>query len=442
MPHTGAFIGDALGLRCGSFDLERGVRGFRLRVGRRRVAAARRLRARAHRGRGDVEPHHRSRRPRHRHPVRRRCRRGGARAHRRARRASSAWDLGCDGSAAGLIEIPAGGGRPPASTETVAARGHYMKMQGQEVFRRAVRAVVDSSTDHARTARASRSTTSRGSSPTRRTCGSSRRPPSVSASARNAPSRTSSATATRRRRRSRSRCSRRSRTAACTTAISYSAREWAPASRGAARSSAGGSDQPRREASRGGKLRPNVSRSSPARRGASAERSRSRSPRAGHPVGFCYGSDADGALETQTRRRGRGRRRPIAVQSRRRRPRRGRRRVRRGRSRVRPGHDPREQCGDHARRPRRAHVGRAVARRDRHEPHRRVQHDPPGDAGHDARALRPHRQRRVRSRTERPSRPGQLRRRESRPIGPLAKHRPRARIHGTSPATWSRPGLS
>jgi len=55
------------------------------------------------------------------------------------------WDLGCDGAAAGLIEIPAGGGRTPVSAETLAARGQYMKMQGQEVFRRAVRAVVESS---------------------------------------------------------------------------------------------------------------------------------------------------------------------------------------------------------------------------------------------------------------------------------------------------------
>jgi 3-oxoacyl-[acyl-carrier-protein] synthase-3 len=56
------------------------------------------------------------------------------------------WDLGCDGSAATLIHIPAGGGRTPASATTVAERGHFMKMQGQEVFRRAVRAMLDSST--------------------------------------------------------------------------------------------------------------------------------------------------------------------------------------------------------------------------------------------------------------------------------------------------------
>jgi len=57
-----------------------------------------------------------------------------------------AWDLGCDGSAAGLLEVPAGGSRMPTSAATVADRQHYMKMSGQEVFRRAVRAVVESTT--------------------------------------------------------------------------------------------------------------------------------------------------------------------------------------------------------------------------------------------------------------------------------------------------------
>jgi 3-oxoacyl-[acyl-carrier-protein] synthase-3 len=55
-----------------------------------------------------------------------------------------AWDLGCDGSAAGLLAIPAGGSRRPTTAETVAAGDHWLKMEGQEVFRRAVRAVVES----------------------------------------------------------------------------------------------------------------------------------------------------------------------------------------------------------------------------------------------------------------------------------------------------------
>jgi 3-oxoacyl-[acyl-carrier-protein] synthase-3 len=57
-----------------------------------------------------------------------------------------AWDLGCDGSAAGLLEIPAGGSRMPTSAETVAHGDHYLKMAGPEVFRRAVRIVVESAT--------------------------------------------------------------------------------------------------------------------------------------------------------------------------------------------------------------------------------------------------------------------------------------------------------
>jgi 3-oxoacyl-[acyl-carrier-protein] synthase III len=41
-----------------------------------------------------------------------------------------AWDLGCDGSASGILAIPAG--------------AHFIQMEGQEVFRRAVRAVIAS----------------------------------------------------------------------------------------------------------------------------------------------------------------------------------------------------------------------------------------------------------------------------------------------------------
>jgi 3-oxoacyl-[acyl-carrier-protein] synthase-3 len=55
-----------------------------------------------------------------------------------------AWDLGCDGSAAHLLTVAAGGSRLPTSAETVAAGQHFLRMQGQEVFRRAVRAIVDS----------------------------------------------------------------------------------------------------------------------------------------------------------------------------------------------------------------------------------------------------------------------------------------------------------
>jgi 3-oxoacyl-[acyl-carrier-protein] synthase-3 len=54
------------------------------------------------------------------------------------------WELGCDGSAAGLLEIPSGGSRQPTTPETVANREHFMRRNGPAVFRRAIRIVVDS----------------------------------------------------------------------------------------------------------------------------------------------------------------------------------------------------------------------------------------------------------------------------------------------------------
>jgi 3-oxoacyl-[acyl-carrier-protein] synthase-3 len=53
--------------------------------------------------------------------------------------------LGNDGEGAGYLTIPAGGSRLPTSAETVAKRLHYLKMVGSEVFKFAVRAMVDSS---------------------------------------------------------------------------------------------------------------------------------------------------------------------------------------------------------------------------------------------------------------------------------------------------------
>jgi 3-oxoacyl-[acyl-carrier-protein] synthase III len=55
-----------------------------------------------------------------------------------------AWDLGCDGSAAELIQMRGGGSRMPTSAATVAAGEHWVRMDGAEVFRRAVRSVVAS----------------------------------------------------------------------------------------------------------------------------------------------------------------------------------------------------------------------------------------------------------------------------------------------------------
>jgi 3-oxoacyl-[acyl-carrier-protein] synthase-3 len=48
-----------------------------------------------------------------------------------------------DGALAELLHIPSGGTRDPASPETCARRGHYIKMKGDGVFKYAVRAMED-----------------------------------------------------------------------------------------------------------------------------------------------------------------------------------------------------------------------------------------------------------------------------------------------------------
>ncbi len=47
--------------------------------------------------------------------------------------------LGSDGSSSGILYMPGGGCRIPASGESVAARHHFLKMNGREVFKIAVR---------------------------------------------------------------------------------------------------------------------------------------------------------------------------------------------------------------------------------------------------------------------------------------------------------------
>jgi len=46
--------------------------------------------------------------------------------------------LGCDGSKVGILNLPAGGSRNPATSETVRNRQHFLKMQGNELFKIAV----------------------------------------------------------------------------------------------------------------------------------------------------------------------------------------------------------------------------------------------------------------------------------------------------------------
>lgn len=48
------------------------------------------------------------------------------------------FDLGCDGSLAGILCVPAGGARRPATPDSVREGAHYMAMNGREVYRHAV----------------------------------------------------------------------------------------------------------------------------------------------------------------------------------------------------------------------------------------------------------------------------------------------------------------
>lgn len=51
--------------------------------------------------------------------------------------------LGSDGDQADIVSIPAGGSRQPTSNATVAAKGHYLKMQGREARAFAEKALPD-----------------------------------------------------------------------------------------------------------------------------------------------------------------------------------------------------------------------------------------------------------------------------------------------------------
>jgi len=145
IPHTGAFVGDGLGLRCASFDINVGCAGFIYEL----VTGAALLQA----GNLDhvlvigCETLSRIVDPRDRGTCIS-CGDGAAAVVLAPTTDDGpgilGWDLGCDGSATGLVGLPAGGSRLPASQDTIDEGLHFLKMQGQELFRRAVRVVVES----------------------------------------------------------------------------------------------------------------------------------------------------------------------------------------------------------------------------------------------------------------------------------------------------------
>ncbi|MCF8564399.1 ketoacyl-ACP synthase III [Alicyclobacillus tolerans] len=54
------------------------------------------------------------------------------------------FDLGSDGSGGKYLHMPAGGSKIPASQESVAQRQHFLRMEGQETFKFAVKAMAGS----------------------------------------------------------------------------------------------------------------------------------------------------------------------------------------------------------------------------------------------------------------------------------------------------------
>lgn len=54
------------------------------------------------------------------------------------------FDLGADGTLADLLVTPAGGSREPSTSATVADGGHWLRMQGSEVYRAAVAHMIES----------------------------------------------------------------------------------------------------------------------------------------------------------------------------------------------------------------------------------------------------------------------------------------------------------
>lgn len=64
-----------------------------------------------------------------------------------------AAEVGADGTRSSLIAIPAGGAMMPASAETVAARAHFIRLNGPEVYRAAVRTMVEAAEAALRRAR-------------------------------------------------------------------------------------------------------------------------------------------------------------------------------------------------------------------------------------------------------------------------------------------------
>ncbi len=148
IPHTGAIVADSLGIRCASFDLNTACAGFIYGL-----VIAHSLMASGGLDRALVvgsETMSRAVDPTDRGTAILFGDGAGAVVLERSDDDSPGgvgilgWDLGCDGTAADLLELRAGGSKLPVTPEVLESGAQWLTMQGQEVFRRAVRAVQDS----------------------------------------------------------------------------------------------------------------------------------------------------------------------------------------------------------------------------------------------------------------------------------------------------------
>ena len=139
VPAASAFVSDGLGLTCGSFDVNAACAGFAyaMVVGASMIATG-------HRNVLVIGAETLSRFINYEDRGTAIIFGDGAGAAVLSPSAGEAgllaWDLGCDGSATELIRVGVGGSRRPSMNEP-AGPEHFIQMQGNEVFRRAVRAV-------------------------------------------------------------------------------------------------------------------------------------------------------------------------------------------------------------------------------------------------------------------------------------------------------------
>jgi len=143
LPATAAFVGDALGVHCGAFDLNAACSGFVYAL----VAAGAMVAAGTARHALVVgaETYSRILSPTDR--ATRVLFGDGAGAVVLSEAEGDgllAWDLGCDGSAADWVRVEAGGSRMPPTPEALANGDHHLRMCGREVFGFAVDALVRS----------------------------------------------------------------------------------------------------------------------------------------------------------------------------------------------------------------------------------------------------------------------------------------------------------